>query len=163
VTVNCDLRDVVDADLEIFFVQQLDPEANRMAAFTAKDPADHAAFVEHWARTRADSNIIIRTIVVDDTVAGYVLSYVENDGPEITYWLGRSYWGRGIGSAALKMFLERANPSRPMRARVAKDNAASLRVLQKCGFRIVGEDRGFAQARGTETEEFILGLDAAGA
>lgn len=160
-SVSRELRQVVDADLEIFFAQQLDPEANWMAAFTAKDPADRAAFTKHWARTRVDSNVIIRTIVVDDAVAGYVLSYVENDGPEITYWLGRSYWGRGIASAALRMFLERVNPSRPMRARVAKDNAASLRVLQKCGFQIVGEDRGFAQARGAETEEFILNLDGA--
>ncbi len=34
----------------------------------------------------------------------------------------------------------------------------SLRVLEKCGFRIIGEDKGFANARGREVEEFLLEL-----
>jgi len=33
-------------------------------------------------------------------------------------------------------------------------------VLQKCGFKIVGKDKGFANGRGEETEECILRLDA---
>src|SRR5437762_1977734 len=32
------LRDVVEADLPVFFDFQLDPGANNMAAFTARDP-----------------------------------------------------------------------------------------------------------------------------
>ncbi|HKB46638.1 MAG TPA: GNAT family protein [Ktedonobacterales bacterium] len=49
---------------------------------------------------------------------------------------------------------------RPLFARAAKDNAASLRVLEKCGFTIVGEGKGFANARGAEVEEFVLRLSA---
>ena len=49
---------------------------------------------------------------------------------------------------------------RPMYARVVKDNIASLRVLEKCGFTICGEGKGFAYARGEEVEEFILRLKA---
>jgi RimJ/RimL family protein N-acetyltransferase len=48
---------------------------------------------------------------------------------------------------------------RPLYARVVKDNIASLRVLEKCGFARIGEDKGFANARGEEVEEFILRLD----
>ena len=158
--IDCELREVVDADLEVFFAQQLVPEANWMAAFTAKDPTDRAAFDAHWARARAATTVVIRTIMTDGRIAGSVLSYVEGDGPEVSYWLGREYWGRGLASAALAAFLEHVNPARPMRARVAKDNPASLRVLQKCGFRIVGEDRGYAHARGAETEEYLLLLGA---
>ena len=44
----------------------------------------------------------------------------------------------------------------PLYARVAKDNAASIRVLDKCGFKLHDEDRGFANARGEEIEEYIL-------
>ncbi len=160
-TMILELRDLLDEDLAIFFEQQLDPDANWMAAFTAKDPADHAAFERHWERIRSNPQVIIRTILVGGAVAGHVSSYVEDGGPEITYWLGKAFWGRGIASAALQSFLDKVNPARPMRARVAKDNPASLRVLQKCGFQIIGEDRGFAQARGVETEEYILTLAAA--
>jgi RimJ/RimL family protein N-acetyltransferase len=39
---------------------------------------------------------------------------------------------------------------------VAKDNLASRRVLEKCGFTVCGEGRGYANARGMEIEEFIL-------
>lgn len=42
------LRDVNEGDLPIFFEQQLDPDANQMAAFTApRDPADRDAFMAH--------------------------------------------------------------------------------------------------------------------
>ncbi len=49
---------------------------------------------------------------------------------------------------------------RPLYGRAAKDNIASLRVLEKCGFTICGEGRGFSNARGEEVEEFILRLRA---
>ena len=42
----------------------------------------------------------------------------------------------------------------------ASDNAASIRVLTKCGFRVVGEGRGFAHGRNEETDEVVLRLDA---
>ena len=157
---SLELREVADADLPIFFEQQLDPEANWMAAFTGKDPADREAFERHWERVRREPEIVMRTIVGDDQVAGHVSSYIEEGEPEITYWLGRAFWGRGIASQALRLFLDHVNGARPMRARVAKDNLASLKVLQKCGFAIVGDDRGYANARAAETEEYVLRLEA---
>ena len=45
-------------------------------------------------------------------------------------------------------------------AGAASDNAASIRVLTKCGFRVVGEGRGFAHGRNEETDEVVLRLDA---
>ena len=47
---------------------------------------------------------------------------------------------------------------RPIFARAATDNIGSIRVLQKCGFRIIGKDKGFANGRGEDTEEYILRL-----
>lgn len=149
------LRDVVDADLPIFFEQQREPEGVAMAAFTAKDPADRSAFETHWSKNRADRSIVMKTIVADGRIAGHVAAFGPPSEREVTYWLGREFWGRGLASRALAAFLLLVE-ERPLHARVAKDNLASLRVLQKCGFSIVGEDRGFANARGTETDEFIL-------
>jgi RimJ/RimL family protein N-acetyltransferase len=51
------------------------------------------------------------------------------------------------------------DPSRPLRARVADDNVASRHVLEKCGFRVVATERGFAEARSGEIEEFVLRLE----
>ena len=57
---------------------------------------------------------------------------------EVTWWIGREDWGRGIATRALQEFLQ-LEATRPLYARAASDNAASIRVLTKCGFLIVGE------------------------
>lgn len=150
------LRTIIETDLPILFEQQQDADALFMAAFTAKDPADWNVFLAHWRRILVDSTVIVRTIVVDGAVVGSVLSYETDGRPEVSYWLGRTFWGRGIATAALARFLAEVNPTRPIYARVAKDNAVSRRVLEKCGFTIVGEETGFANARGAEIEELVL-------
>ena len=137
----------------------MDADANRMAAFTAEDPSDGAAFAAHWDRILADETIVIKTVLLDGRVAGHVSSFEQSGKREVTYWLGREYWGRGVATAALQEFL-RHDATRPLYARAAKDNLGSIRVLQKCGFEISGEDRGFANARGEEIEEFVLTLGA---
>ena len=154
------LRDVIQDDLPIFFEQQLDRDANYMAAFTAKDPSDRDAFTAHWHRILADATVIIRTILCDGQVAGSVLRYEEAGKPEVSYWLGKEYWGKGIATRALSEFLAHGNKMRPIYARVAKDNLGSRRVLEKCGFTIIGESKGFANARGEDIEELILELRA---
>jgi RimJ/RimL family protein N-acetyltransferase len=154
------LRDVAQEDLAIFFEQQLDPAANQMAAFTAKDPADRAAFERHWAKILADDAIINQTILFEGQVAGHVSSFKQFGEPAVSYWIGREYWGKGIATQALSLFLD-LDRTRPLYARAAKDNAASIRVLEKCGFKIVGQDKGFSNSRGEEVEELILKLETA--
>ena len=150
------LRAVIDTDLPIFFAQQLDPDANFMAAFTAKDPSNREAFEAHWDKIRAEPTILIRTILCNGAVAGSVLSYEDDGHPEVSYWLGREYWGQGIATWALKEFLWAVNLKRPIYARVAQDNLGSRRVLEKCGFAVIGEARGYATARGMEIPELLL-------
>ena len=157
-TNNIRLRDVAETDLAIFFQQQLDPEASTMAAFTAKDPTDREAFMAKWEKILADEAIILRTILYGEQIAGHIVSHTWFGEPEVSYWLGKEFWGRGIATAALAQFLEFV-PTRPLYARAVKDNIASIRVLEKCGFAICGEDRGFANARGEEVEELILTIN----
>ncbi|MFE9883389.1 GNAT family N-acetyltransferase [Streptomyces sp. NPDC005784] len=152
------LRDVRDADLPIFFAQMNDPEGLRMAAFTAKDPSDSAYFEAHWARIRQDPTIIARTVVGDsDEVVGNAAVFGPPEEREVTYWIGRQYWGRGVATAALRELLVLA-PERPLHGRAAADNLASIQVLKKCGFAVSGSDRGFANARGEEIDEVLLTL-----
>jgi RimJ/RimL family protein N-acetyltransferase len=155
------LRDVVESDLPIFFEQQLDPEANYMAAFTARDPTDRNAFMAHWVRILDDETNTIKTILFNGQVAGSVASYIDEEFGklEVTYWIGKQYWGKGVATRALSTFLDHV-PVRPLYGRAAKDNIASLRVMEKCGFTICGEGKGFAYARGNEVEEFILRLES---
>ncbi|MCU0495687.1 MAG: GNAT family N-acetyltransferase [Chloroflexaceae bacterium] len=157
-THNLTLREVTEADLPLFFAFQLDPEANHMAAFTADDPTNREAFDAHWRRIRAMPTVINRTIVVDGQVVGSVASYEDEGRPEVTYWLGRAFWGQGVASAALRLFLAEVNQQRPIYARVASDNPGSRRVLEKCGFRVIGQERSYANARHTEIDELILEL-----
>jgi RimJ/RimL family protein N-acetyltransferase len=154
------LRDVIEADLPIFFEHESDPDAVYMAAFTAKDPTNRQAFNSHWDKILAEPTVIIRTIISDGQVVGSVLSYEDEGKPEVSYWLGKEYWGRGLATQALADFLAHVNLTRPIYARVATDNTASRRVLEKNGFVVITEARGFANARSAEIAELVLVLNA---
>ena len=151
------LRDVTADDLPLFFEHQLDPEAAWMAAFGAAGMRDWGEFSARWTRALNDDTRITRTIMWNGEVAGNVSSFMLFGDPAVGYWLGREYWGKGIATRALAAFLEVVTV-RPLYARAAQDNIGSLRVLAKCRFVICGEDKGFATARGGETEEYVLRL-----
>jgi RimJ/RimL family protein N-acetyltransferase len=152
------LRDVVESDLPIFFEYLQDEDALYMAAFTPPDPTDKAAFMKHWQKILADESLIKKTILYDEQVVGHVLSFEMFGEQEVGYWIDKAYWGKGIATEALKELLDIVT-IRPLHARAVKDNKASIRVLEKCGFVISGEDTGFANARGAEVEEYILKLE----
>jgi RimJ/RimL family protein N-acetyltransferase len=156
---ECVLREVRDEDLPLLFEHWVDPVAVHMAAFTTPDQADWDAFERRWARLRADESLLTRAIVVDGELAGTIGSWGDPGEREVTYWIGRSHWGKGIATAALSAFLA-VELSRPLHARVAFDNIGSRRVLEKCGFRVVATERGFAQARSAEIEDHVLRLDS---
>lgn len=156
-SLDVSLREVLDSDLPIFFEQQRDLEAVRMAAFTSRDPEDREAFMAHWQRVLAIETNTHRTILYNGLVAGNIVCYLRDGQPEIGYWIGKAYWGRGIATMALRLFIRELGV-RPLHASAAKDNLASIRVLEKCGFKLNGSGRDFAAARGEEIEEayFIL-------
>jgi RimJ/RimL family protein N-acetyltransferase len=151
------LRPVNDADLPFFFEFNRDPVACQMAAFTAEDPNDRAGFDAHWAKIQAHEGVTIRTILWDGLVAGSILIHNWFGDWEVSYWVGREFWGQGIATQALTAFLEEIK-TRPLNGRAAADNIGSIRVLEKCGFEDRGTDRGFANARGEEIDEVILVL-----
>jgi RimJ/RimL family protein N-acetyltransferase len=155
---NVSLRRLEDGDLDTIYQHVTDPESVRMAAFTAEDWTDRRAFLNRTARLRADASVSHRVIDVDGAIAGTIGFFRIDNQPEVTYWVDRTQWGKGIASAALQIVLAET-AERPMYARAASDNVGSLRVLEKAGFRRVGVDRGFAHGRGEEIEETILRLD----
>jgi RimJ/RimL family protein N-acetyltransferase len=130
------LREVIDADVEIFYEHQRDPVSVEMAAFPARDKQPHE---QHWAKIRNDANVVTRTITFGDEVSGNIGCWVQDDKRLIGFWIGREFWGKGIATDALAQFVNLLR-ERPLYAYVAKNNVGSIRVLEKCGFRVQSED-----------------------
>ena len=127
------LRDVSEEDLPLFFEHQRDPDALRMAAFSSRE---RDAFLTHWRTNVLRPENVVRTILVGERVAGYISSWEQEERRLVGYWVDREYWGQGIATRALAEFLVH-EPIRPLHAWIAEHNVASIRVLEKCGFRTV--------------------------
>ncbi len=148
------LRDTEDADFAIFFEYRADPVARTMAAFGTRD-ASASDLAARWKANTAGT--VQKTVVSRGAVVGFAATFFREDKLQVTYWIDRAHWGRGIATRALEELL-RAVPARPIYASAAADNAASLRVLQKCGFVITGSARAFAEAREGDVDEVFLEL-----
>lgn len=148
------LRDIEPADLPIFYEQQLDPDATRMAAFPARD---RAAFDAHWATNVLGNPAAVKqTILVNGQVAGHIGSWPQDGVRFVGYWLGKEHWGKGVATRALTAFLHLVT-ERPLYAHVARHNAGSIRVLSKCGFYGAREES--VDDVGKGTVELVLVLE----
>ncbi|MBW8740869.1 MAG: GNAT family N-acetyltransferase [Streptomyces turgidiscabies] len=154
--IDVQLRDVVEADLEYLLACEHDPEAVRRSRFT---PRPRDAFMRHWkTRILGDSTVFVQMVTVDGEPAGSIVAWWEGEqsvGGDrfVGYWLGRPYWGRGVGSVALGLFLRRET-NRPLRADPFAENTASVRLLERHGFRRTGT------VRHGDDEHLMLVLDS---
>jgi RimJ/RimL family protein N-acetyltransferase len=146
------IREVHESDLPVFYEDQADPDASRMAAVATRD---EEAFAAHWAKILADDTTIVRTILFDGAVAGNVVSFERDGLREVGYWIGRDHWGKGIATRALDAFLDE-DTTRPIYARVASDNFGSVRVLEKCGFETLRREWVSDETRDEQFEELLL-------
>jgi RimJ/RimL family protein N-acetyltransferase len=151
------LRGATSTDADAAFEMMRDPEAVRMAAFTAADPDDRAAFDSRWSRHLADPGVRMSAVEADGAFAGTVAAFTLDGDREVTYWIRRELWGRGIATAAL-MLLVAAEPARPLHARVAEANLGSRRVLERAGFVATGSETSYAAGAGRPVVELLLEL-----
>ncbi|MCK2213182.1 GNAT family N-acetyltransferase [Actinomadura sp. ATCC 31491] len=129
------LRDVQESDLEVFLAQEQDPEAGRRSHFPAR-PRER--FLTHWrTRVLGDPANRVRAIEVGGQVAGNLVAWWEEERRFIGYWMGREFWGRGIGTRALGLFLDEEQV-RPLYADPYEGNTASVRLLERHGFQREG-------------------------
>ncbi|MET9594005.1 GNAT family N-acetyltransferase [Streptomyces sp. NPDC006516] len=129
------LRDVSQADLEVFLAQEHDPEAARRSNFP---PREREAFMRHWTtKVLGDPSNLVQAVTVDGQLAGNLVAWWHEERRFIGYWLGREYWGRGVGTQALGLFLARET-TRPLYADPFAGNTGSVRLLEKHGFRRTG-------------------------
>lgn len=128
------LRPVERSDVDIFFTQQQDSEAIRRANSAAQSQDD---FIDHWQdKVLGDDAVRAQTVCADKRVAGYVVAWWKDSRRCVGYWIGREFWGRGVGTRALGQFLS-FEPTRPLFADTDINNAASRRLLERCGFRLI--------------------------
>ncbi len=113
----------------------------------------------HWYKIMADESTVLQTIMFREQVAGNIVVWEREGKRNVGYSLGAKYWGQGIATAALLRFLVLVT-DRPLRASVAQENIASIRVLQKCGFTI-SNSRGSDSAvgDGPAVKEFVLNIE----
>lgn len=152
------IRKSIESDLEVFYLNQADEEANYMAAFTPQNPYDKEAYLKKWKGLMDVDSVHMQSILLDEVVVGCVVKFVMGDDADITYALDKKHWGKGITTQAVKLFLE-VEKTRPLFGRVANDNLGSNRILQKCGFKKIGDNIDFANARGKEIKEYIYRLE----
>lgn len=149
---SVELREVTEDDLPIFFEHQLDKTAADMAAFPSRDLAP---FMAHWDKILADPSIAKRTILFNGEVAGNIVSFGPANERCVGYWLGHDFWGRGVATAALRLFLK-VESTRPLFALVAAHNAGSIQVLAKCGFVPAEAHEALSSGFDDGTEEILM-------
>ncbi|MFL6109743.1 MAG: GNAT family N-acetyltransferase [Catenulispora sp.] len=151
------LREMRESDLPALFEIQCDPAGQAMAAFT-RVRNDRGAYLAKHRRLLAGDGMVHLVVEVDDEVVGSGSTWLHNGEPQVTYWIRRDQWGRGIAGGLLAELLERT-PARPVFGGAAADNLASRRVLERAGFKPVRRERAFAEARGEVIEEVLFRLD----
>ena len=145
------------SDLETLFEFQLDKESGYLAAFIPKDHDNKKSYLNKYKKLLAEPTINNQTIFLDKNIVGSIAKFMMGGNAEITYWIDRKFWRQGIATKALKEFLT-IETERPIFGRVVFDNFGSQKVLEKCGFIKIGTEKGFANARQMEVEEFIYKL-----
>lgn len=145
-------------DLETLFLFQCDKDANWMAAFTSENPKDEKLYLEKWGKIVENPEIRMQTIRLESVIVGSVVHFDVMEETNVSYWIERKFWGKGIATHALAKFVK-DSIKRPLFARVAWDNYGSQKVLEKCGFKSIGKERGYANARKMEIEELVYLLE----
>lgn len=129
------LRDAEATDLETLYEFEQDADAARQVNFPIRS---RERFMTHWRdKILAVPDCIAKTVLVDDEIAGSALSWNADGEQMIGYWFGRKFWGRGIGTAAVRAFVADIE-HRPLYADPSLANPGSVRLLEKCGFKRVG-------------------------
>jgi RimJ/RimL family protein N-acetyltransferase len=111
----------------------------RVAANTARIPHPYAIedaeqFIASVNKREGEAGF---AVTLDGAPIGVCSVDLREDGPEMGYWLGVPYWGRGLATEAVRALIDHAfgdleHETLISGARV--NNPASRRVLEKCGF-----------------------------
>ena len=97
---------------------------------------------DEWLKISHNQKFNLNIFLNDDLIGGIGLTPAEDDFYELGYWLGVEYWGQGYATESVMELLNYAKSNVPCEkflANVFKENVASVKVLEKNGFKR-GED-----------------------
>lgn len=128
----------------------------RIAENTARIPhpygiADAKQYIAWANETRSETAFLV---TLDDDVVIGACGFGEVDGekPEIGYWIGARYWGKGFATEAARAVIDYAferSDCEALHSSARVTNPASRRVLEKCGFQWTGAGLGRVRALGS--------------
>ena len=115
----------------------------RIAANTARIPHPYAIedaeqFIAAVNKREGEACFVI---MLECAPVGVCSVDLREDGPELGYWLGVPYWGRGFATEAARALIDHAFGDLEHEALISGarvNNPASRRVLEKCGFQWTG-------------------------
>ena len=116
----------------------------RIAENTARIPhpyktSDAESFITGANKSGGEAAFLIT--LRDDTIIG-ACGLMDQDGtPELGYWLGAPFWGKGYATEAMHAVIDYAFCDlghEALQAGARVTNPASRRVLEKCGFQWTG-------------------------
>lgn len=149
------LVEVCAQDIDTLYEFERDVEGHRMAMTI---PRSRTAHRKHWESVLRDPAVFVRMITYDDAAAGVISSFPLNEQHYVGYWISKAHRNRGIATEALRLLLSVVSV-RPLTARVASSNYASVRVLEKNEFRTDRTEWSDATDRFQACEETVLILD----
>jgi RimJ/RimL family protein N-acetyltransferase len=139
------------------FEIQRDDDAQHLAAFVDKTARDREAYIEKFRRILMNAETTSKAVEIDGEVVGSAAVFPIEGDIELTYWIRKDMWGRGMATAAVAALLEEVT-ARPLHARVVEDNIGSARVLERNGFLLIGSEESFAEGRQATVTELIYKL-----
>ena len=120
---------------------------------------DAVAFLTHARRMQPETFFALDIDGEAVGGIGYLLQRdVERVSAEIGYWLGESYWGRGLASEAVAAITAHAIAAHQLTRVFAlpfAHNTASARVLEKCGYALEGRLRRSAIKDGVVVDQLL--------
>lgn len=160
------LKPVPDEDLHAFHELMADPS---LSINTGSIPVGVDL---EWSRTRLsvrrqeeeDGKRADRGVYADGVLVGTAGWFYNEEGDmEIGYAIHKDHRGKGFATQAAGLVLEMLRGRSfdgPVIAQFFKDNPASGRVLEKLGFRKVGEVQGLSAARGDTAPAWVMRIDS---
>ena len=105
---------------------------------------------DEWLKIVDNEEFNLNIFLNDNLIGGVGLTLAEDDFCELGYWLGVDYWGQGYATESVRGLLSYAKTNTPyekLKANVHKGNIASVKVLEKNGFKRVGDREAFSISR----------------
>lgn len=155
---NIELRDRTEETVRVYFNMTRDEEIQSLCPQKAK--TEDEAVADFYETLSDNAKSYGRTIYIDGEYIGDIWCYCidrdENPNAMVSYCIfKKGYWGRGIGSIALEMFLKEVTEKLQLKSIGAftyANNIGSIRVLEKNGF-VLSES---FEEDGTESSFYLL-------